>query len=229
MKLLLDQGADVNSKTIYDVTPLHIAISYGKEDLIDTFIRYRADLFIVDIYGLTCLDWLRLLGSHFERFDQWTDGHHQKLSKSKQIKHLRQSIHDISYRLIEAGKNTGHPDFHYLGHCLKFMGMLDEATFAFQQQSLMIDDCGVPSHDVSCNLCGLCPITGTRRVCQICPDMDVCEKCAKKISNRDFHPVCRDHPFLEISSQDSNITFGQPTGTSCEELSSWLRTLCGRV
>ncbi|KAF7510178.1 hypothetical protein GJ744_007077 [Endocarpon pusillum] len=228
VKVLLDRGADINSLAISGATPLLTAISNGKEDLIDLFVKRGADLLIVDIYGRTCLDWLRTLGSRFEKFDQWTDGYHENTSKDKQIKHLRQSIHDISGRLIETGKDTDGRGFYALGQCLKFMGLIDEAKFAFQQQILMVDDCGLASHNVCCDICLSIPIKGIRWVCQICPDMDMCEACVK-LSSLESHPVCRNHPFLEISNQDSKVTCAQSNSTNYGEINSWLRTLCSRV
>jgi ankyrin repeat protein len=229
VKLLLDRGADIDAKTLCGVTSLCKAISDGEQDIIDTFMKRGADLLIVDIYGRTCLDWLRILGSQLEKFDLWIDGHHESLSKGKQTKHLRQSIRDISCRLMEAGKNKSVPGFHELGHCLKFMGLVDEAIFAFQQQILTIDDCGLASHSVYCNMCRSSPIKGIRRVCQICPDVDICETCANKISSGNTHPVCQNHPFLEVSNRASEVACAQSTSTNREEINSWLRALCSRV
>lgn len=151
------------------------------------------------------------------------------MSHGKQTQHLRQNIHDISRRLMEACNNTGGPGFHELGHCLKFMGLVDEAIFAFKQQTLTIDDHGLASYSVCCNVCRSYPIKGIRRVCQICPDVDICESCVDKISSRDIHPVCQNHPFLEVSNQQSTVHRAQSTNTNCEEINSWLRTLPSRV
>jgi len=51
----------------------------------------------------------------------------------------------------------------------------------------------LPVHDrVTCDGCGMVPLTGTRYKCFICPDFDLCEAC----EDAGKHPV--DHPMLKI-------------------------------
>lgn len=47
---------------------------------------------------------------------------------------------------------------------------------------------------VTCDGCGISPITGNRFKCAICPNFDYCQKCEEL--NKDKHP----HPFIKIYS-----------------------------
>lgn len=90
---------------------------------------------------------------------------------------------------------------------MKCLGLIDEAKFAFRQQILIVDDSGMVSHSGSCSTRGPSPIEGIRRVCQICPDIDMRETCVNKISSRKPQSLCRKHPFIEDSNQYSTVTY----------------------
>jgi len=49
-------------------------------------------------------------------------------------------------------------------------------------------------HNITCDGCGMTPLTGIRFKCNVCPDYDLCEKCKVKPN---IHPG---HGFIEISS-----------------------------
>ena len=82
---------------------------------------------------------------------------------------------------------------------------------------------------VTCDGCGVHPITGTRYKCVICPNFDYCENCEEKLHNEHSHPMvqipspdmklyliegkCKKEYKIETKNEQSDIIH---TGISCD-------------
>ncbi|KAI9888385.1 MAG: hypothetical protein M1814_000523 [Vezdaea aestivalis] len=225
VKLLLDRGANVNYSNDTRSTALHDAICQGHESCIDVLISSGADLTLVDIYGRSSLDWMRLLGLDANRYLQPLTEQRQGSDKNGNV-YLAKTIRVIAYRLLNGEKRGACSKFGILGRCFIYLGMFDDAMLALEQQISKVDDDGLSSFEVCCNTCNQCPIKGTRWVFQVCQDVDLCGDCAGSRSEKKITQVCRNHEFLcvPVLHQDSTAA-----ATILERLSDWSRLESDRV
>ncbi|KAL9037534.1 MAG: hypothetical protein Q9214_005662 [Letrouitia sp. 1 TL-2023] len=207
-RLLVEQNAEVNCISKVGDTPLRDAILNGNIDTVEFLTSRGADLSILDSYGRTCADWLNLLLPMSMR--KLALEYDTKSSISAEAG-LRQAAVKILSSLLNACDDTVYPGFSTLGRCLLFLGMDEEAKFAFEQ-AIIEDDKSEPlAHRVICDICEQDPIIGARFVCRTCPDTDLCSRCMLKYPNSNSLAVCKNHGFIEFNPhglkrhQDSQV------------------------
>ena len=64
IKSLLDQGTDPNTPDDRDNTALHLAVEYDKEDIVELFLHYKANVNIQNCNGDTPLHWAIYTDAH---------------------------------------------------------------------------------------------------------------------------------------------------------------------
>ncbi|CAF0774025.1 unnamed protein product [Adineta ricciae] len=69
----------------------------------------------------------------------------------------------------------------------------------------------IPRHNVMCDVCGCCPIVGTRYKCSVCDDYDLCSNCINSNPNnkghRDTHALTPiKQPAQQVSTMSSAAT-----------------------
>lgn len=50
VKNLLDSGADINAKNIYNITPIHEAVLYNRKKIVKLLAKYKADIEAEELY-----------------------------------------------------------------------------------------------------------------------------------------------------------------------------------
>ncbi|KAL9613019.1 MAG: hypothetical protein Q9167_002409 [Letrouitia subvulpina] len=201
-RLLVERNAGVNCISKAGDTPLRSAIVNGSIDTVDFLISCGADLSTVDSYGRTCADWLSLLlpnSMHELAFE------FDKKNSIPAETGLQQAVVKISSSLLSTCDDTVttvYPGFGTLGRCLLFLGMDEEAKFAFEQAVTEDSNSEQLAHGVICDICDQNPIKGARFVCRTCPDTDLCSRCMFKYPNLNSLAVCKNHGFIEVNPHD---------------------------
>lgn len=111
-----------------------------------------------------------------------------------------------------------------LGRCLLFLDDCESGIVAFEELITRTSD-GIP-HPACCDLCDSNElITGSRFVCNTCPDTDLCANCISKYLNSSILSRCLEHKFTEIKSREgerSTPTFVNDQGLT---FSDWLKNI----
>jgi Zinc finger, ZZ type len=175
---------DINSKDEFRRTPIHLAISCGHFSTVKLPVEHASNPSIIDGYGRSALDWASMNQSMFNLMGKWCSIY-IPTSHKIQVQSLHQIICQLSERLLETKQKETSPGFHELGHRLMFLQDFDEAGLSFQEQIVEGNDDGSPVHEVHCDICNESNIVGSRFVCRICPDTDICADCMRQYPQED--------------------------------------------
>ena len=222
--LKYDYGkVDPNKTTSFGVTPLHQAIYLGWASGIDALIRYGANPQLFDLYGQTCLDWalqdhglLRRLGGQKS---------YRPTSLFFQKRLLKETVRKLATTLLQnSDRQGGHKiDYHYLGHCLLRLQDVEEARTSFEQQIKNVFSKHEPRHNILCHLCD--DIVGSRFVCRICADIDLCNTHMRAYKSKSPDPRCRKHQFLEVPGPHWKVLGNEKVNAAGESIDEWLGRL----
>ncbi len=215
---------DLDTPDIFWRTPIHIAIDSGHAEVAGFLAEHGADVFCLDGYGRTALDWACASPANFQQFDKYWP-RYVPTPEALRVEALHRSIHRLSRRLLDKKLPRTSPGFYELGHCLVFLGRVEDACFCFQQQIFMFDGDGRPVHDASCDLCDMSNLTGTRFVCKICPSIDLCAACMEEYPGKDKMPLCQNHEFFPVSQVSPSEDKPEGPELIGEKVQEWLRHL----
>jgi hypothetical protein len=217
-------GSDISTPDTFGETPLHVAIYHSRGEEAKVLIEHGADISVIDGYGKTALDWASRNDALFLQLGKPS---YLPTPDAVRVEAVRRSIQRLSEDLLKTKRRRTSPGFYELGHCLLFLGLLDEARVSFQQQIAELDEEGGPVHEVDCDICNASCFGGPRYVCKMCPDFDACSSCMSK-----YHEVhrdaCHDHEFFEISCPPSCNNEGQNIDTISDNVQDWLGRLIER-
>lgn len=113
------------------------------------------------------------------------------------------SFRESSYKLLLTEKG-GSEDFDILEEDkqseLEIISSTSDAELAQQSKLLSLTD-ELVWHRVTCDGCGVHPITGFRYKCSVCPDFDFCPACEEH--------VLHEHPFLKLRNPSEEFNYIQ--------------------
>ena len=220
----------INEKDCFGKTPLHGAIHYKHLDVAKLLFRRGADPHTLDGYGRSSLDWLRADPQNLPDIFKDICSSHAPTPQEVQASVLKQSVFDLSKRILSSKSSTDPVYFHGLGHCLMFLKDLDGALMSFRQQISPPDEDGSVHHEVACNFQHIDRIEGPRFVCKSCPDVDLCIGCMDKYGHAEYFNVCEGHAFLEVSASIESTKHNQtgPLYSLSDNVQRWLEGLIVR-
>jgi hypothetical protein len=221
VKFLVEQGVEANAQCRMGQTPLHKAICGGRLETVQLLSSLSADPLILDGYGRSCIDWASLYPQTVNVLTPYyTELHHTDSAETTKI--LCKSIVILTNWLQNSQSETF---FHELGHCLLFLGDMQEACTAFEQRITLTSDKSNPKHSTSCDFCGQYPILGQRFVCSRCVDIDLCSICKERYNRGEPVRNCEGHNFLRVPGEEWPKLREQEVNTCGETRDQWLERL----
>ena len=217
IRYLISKVCNINAKNKREQTALHVAIDCVRDEQIEDLLLLGADLSAMDLYGLTCLDWIkrsrpRLLESEILR-QQLKD-----VAIERDTTIIRRKAIERTKRIISTLESDVEPHLHFYQLCthLVLLDMELDALLAYQLDfPVRKDD---PDSLVYCDGCN------NRRTrddpfykCKVCPGTDLCDRCMVKYQEQPLLDYCRGHDFLRAIVSEARITLDQP-----EEVQRWL-------
>lgn len=199
VKMLLDNGADIDVRNIDGQTPLICTIIRSHTPTYRLLVKSNADTKIVDDYGRTAIDWLKIRKIDCELLRRICDTPGSPAAGDSE--RLRSTVVSEIASILDEGKKSAPIPFNKLGHCLLMFDDRRNASVAFQQMVKSPHEAGFAQPRIRCNKCKAFPISGSCFVCTTCPDTDLCIECVNL--HRQDHgqglSTCRDHDFVESS------------------------------
>ncbi len=223
---LLESHANPNMASSFGIMPLHHAVYLGWETGIEKLLSYGANPEAVDLYGQSCFDSAhpdkkilrKLAGNSFTYIP--TNFETQK-------RRLRQAAKDLVTALLpDPNRRDGRRlDYHHLGHCLLKLTDIDEARTSFEQQIVNVFSKHEPRHNILCQHCDSDEIVGSRFVCFLCPDVDLCSTHMSQYLSNSPDPRCKAHPFLEVPGSKWKDYGNGKVNDLSETTNEWLARL----
>ncbi|KAL2802058.1 ankyrin repeat-containing domain protein [Aspergillus granulosus] len=236
--VLLEAGVDpaVSRNGTY---PLHLAISFGVEEIAGLLLLNGGDPFLLDERGRSAVDWARLNGRmlptilvhcNAEAVSQPTD-------PTLQTSTLRSSLVSLAtYLQTSKGVFDDAQHFTRLGGCLVLANNLPAATIALGQMLEKSEE-GVPAYYGSCDWCEDGPVLTERTgkyTCLTCYNVNLCWECKEEYdheegysSEKPLFEVCAGHEFLEVRPSSLQL-LGEKTEIEGEVKREWLEEIIAK-
>ena len=231
---LLQAGASPNNADKYDRTPLHHAVNLGRCDTVKELMCSNADPKLADCYGRSAYDYM----TRVERVKKAVGNLFLPPSPSHQrgpARDMRIQIHSQICRLLDIRAmyeitESDETQIKILGRRLMHLGNFDDAITAFQLHVSSSEDGEAAHRDIVCDLCDYDPMKGSRWVCRVCPDTDLCTQClelhrASTYSSLRVYSGCIGHDFLEVPGPGWSSRSGEAVNDQGESYVEWLQRL----
>ena len=211
---LVERKCNVNAISVNRISPLHMAIATGTDEVVEYLIRSGADLSAMDCYGMTCSDWLKRSRPNF-KVPRAMSQEFDAISFGPKMAVLKCTLIDLTTQ-IRKNKAKRLGNFYKLARCFFLLGMEDDARLAYQQRVLAQE--GSSIHVPVCDKCR----AHQNKVdpffaCKTCSDTDLCESCMDKYDKEEVLKYCRNHKFLRIVASEAKF---QPSDN--EAFDRWL-------
>jgi Zinc finger, ZZ type/Ankyrin repeats (3 copies) len=221
VRCLIEQGTNLNARTKSGQTPLIRAVVKANKAGMEILVNFHADTSLVDNYGRTATTWLK---AQKKTNDEMLSTMCSDSASGETLdkRHLKQTVVNLSAKLLENGYADSASTFNELGHCFVMLGLAEYASFAFQQTIRITSDTEIMLHVACCDGCSMSSIEGTRFVCEVCPDTDLCSSCMMIIvREKIFGSVMNTHSWKsQLSIYQYTMTRLSKIG--CEKSLKWI-------
>jgi ankyrin repeat protein len=177
-----------------DRTPLHMAVIFCHQPMLEVLLKMGADFNTRDIYCRSPVEYAFNNATLWDIFVRHCPNIQATPSKPDVIKHLENSIQQMRLLLAPQGQRSNHQIYDVLGRLYLLLGQVERAKEMFSQ---------VKVHRRKCNQisCSFCPnaeaIKRERFVCRTCPDVDACGSCYLAYERCPLDPS-RGHDFIQV-------------------------------
>ena len=216
VKILLNAGADVNSRDYMAGNALYLSIRAGHAGIANVLIEAGADPSILDYYGRSCFYWAGSLRLEIPLLQA-------KIPKTRQPS----TVMDMYYqgmlyalgkpnrffdpKAVRTSPEGSLIDGHFLGRLLLFQNRKEDACTALERDMRRAREQNLGCI-AGCDLCDVQlpregKVDGVYFVCTTCTDIDLCPTCmedyktTRKI-DRDGVELCESHDFLKVPSDE---------------------------
>jgi hypothetical protein len=204
----------INKRNKLLQTPLHVAICLGHIHFAIKLLHLGADPSLPDGYGRHAMDWAlgqgTLMREIRERCPQLSLTPH-----GNQESIVQQSILHLSDTLPGLSLNYAWFILQQLARYFLFLNNTINARHLFQVRLSQSNTLATHMCKAICNFCNE-PITGTRSVCRICANMDICSSCVLKYPFHHRLNPNQKHEVFEVSDLPDNES--QLTGPVSHQL-----------
>lgn len=214
VNVLLDAGADVNSRDFMARNPLYLSIRAGNTQIAKVLIEAGADPSILDYYGRNCFDWVASLRLDVPLLqvtipqtkhpatvmDMYHQGMLYALGKPNRF---------LGTKLLKTSLEESLVDPRLLGRVLLFQNRKHDACTAFERDMQRARERDLRHRaTIYCDLCDVRLLRageadGVYFTCTTCTDIDLCPSCMEDYKtnrkiDRDGLELCESHEFLKL-------------------------------
>lgn len=234
LKLLIGKNADINATCANGLTPLLEAASHFQTE---TF----AELLKVENVAVAHRD--RLGKNAFD----YVRGHPQLMDLLQPWKHEDQEMlemekHKLLYQhfleLLEGSTppkkdNRLQCEIHRkhlqdLGTCYLALGNFDAARIIMESFLVRLPNGGSYCESFSCDLCYNGELEGPIRICKICPDNAVCQKCYDSKPEKRPPGCAKDHEQIVLGGESWTELKGKEVDKNGQSFETWLEKQRGQ-
>ncbi|KAJ5159342.1 uncharacterized protein N7500_008993 [Penicillium coprophilum] len=188
-------ASTLNAQDRFSRTPLQLAVIHGHTRFALALLELGADPYLLDGYGRNSLDWaadnLQLATQLRNTFPAIAPTDNELQSSM-----VRRSIHQISATLLTSDYHHSWALLQQLGHYLMFLKDEDNARLIFNLDLSQEYLLGVKFR-LTCDICDE-PIYGTRVICRVCANLDLCLPCRHKHPTHGRLNAPQAHDVLEV-------------------------------
>lgn len=220
----IERDLDANLSTDMARDLLRGAILQGSDEMVEVLTGMGIELSSIDRFGMSALDWLRLLRPSHKACHEHYAKELSEFSRGPNGAILRRTIVGLcrALRREKAGAAAGRSGLYDLGRCFLLLGSDDEARAAYEYRLLRKELSR--SVEIVCDNCdAYIMLEKPWFVCKKCPDIDLCERCMGKYPAERALDVCCDHRFLRILATESKIQYDQS-----DSFDQWLNKILER-